>query len=130
MAGGTAEIHEAAFGQQDDALAIRENDVVDLRLDVLPLVFLEVGDIDFVVEVTDVADDGLVSHAVHLRAGDNVVVARRRDDDVDLVTNVVEVDDAVAFHRRLQCADRIDLGNPDGRAEASSDCAQPLPTSP
>jgi hypothetical protein len=38
VAGGAAQVHQAAFGQQDDALAVREDDVVDLRLDVFPLV--------------------------------------------------------------------------------------------
>jgi hypothetical protein len=33
--------------------------VVDLRLDLFPLVLLERRDVDLVVEVADVADDGL-----------------------------------------------------------------------
>ena len=37
VAGGAAEVHQAALGEQDDALAVGEDDVVDLRLDVLPL---------------------------------------------------------------------------------------------
>ena len=40
MAGRAAKIHQAAFRKQNDALAIRENYVVDLRLDVVPLVLL------------------------------------------------------------------------------------------
>ncbi len=39
--------------------------------------------------------------------------------------------DLVAFHRRLQRADRIDLGRPCTRQPAlRSDAAEPLPTSP
>ena len=45
--------------------------------------------------------------------------SNQRGDDVSLVTRIIEDDDAVAFHRRLQCADRIDLGNPDGRTESA-----------
>ena len=37
MAGAAAEIHQPSLGQQDDALAVREDDVIDLRLDVFPL---------------------------------------------------------------------------------------------
>ena len=33
-----AEVHQAALGEQDDALAVREDDVIDLRLDLFPLV--------------------------------------------------------------------------------------------
>jgi hypothetical protein len=65
MAGGVAEVHEAAFGEEDDALAVGELDLVDLRLDVVPLVVLQRRDLDLVVEVADVADDGAV---LHLRA--------------------------------------------------------------
>src|SRR5690554_2438413 len=62
VAGGAAQVHEPALGQQDDALAVREDDVVDLRLDLLPLVLLKRGDVDLVVEVADVAHDSLVLH--------------------------------------------------------------------
>ncbi len=38
MAGGAAEIDEPPLGQDDEALAVGEDDLVDLRLDFLPLV--------------------------------------------------------------------------------------------
>jgi hypothetical protein len=113
MAGATAEIHQTALGQQDDPLAVREDDVVDLRLDLFPLVLLDRGDVDFVVEVADVADDGVVLHRRHVVMGDDVEVAGRRDEDVGLVGGVFHGDDAVAFHRGLQGADRVDFGDPD-----------------
>ena len=63
VARGATEVNKSAFGQENDALAIREDDVINLWLDVFPLVLVQVGDIDFVVEVADVADDCLVFHA-------------------------------------------------------------------
>jgi hypothetical protein len=36
VAGAAAQVHQAALGQQDDALAVGEDDVVDLRLDLFP----------------------------------------------------------------------------------------------
>ena len=42
MAHGVAEVHQPAFRQQDDAVAVGEGDLVDLRLDVVPLQVLEV----------------------------------------------------------------------------------------
>ena len=112
MARAAAEVHEAALGEQDDALAVGEDDVVDLRLDVLPRVLLERRDVDLVVEVADVAHDRVVLHALHVVVRDDVDVAGRGDEDVGLVGGVVHRDDAIAFHRRLQRADRIDLGDP------------------
>ena len=46
VAGGVAEVHEAAFRQHDDLLAVREFDVVDLRLDLVPLEVLQARDLD------------------------------------------------------------------------------------
>jgi hypothetical protein len=68
MTGPAPEVHQPAFGEQDDPLAVREDHVVDLRLDVLPLAGLQARDVDLVVEVTDVADDRVVLHRLHVCA--------------------------------------------------------------
>ena len=75
MAGGATQVHQAAFGQQDDLVAVGQGDVINLRLDVLPRVVLEGGDIDLVVEVAYVADDGLVLHLHQVLIADHLVVA-------------------------------------------------------
>ena len=69
--------------------------------------------------MTDVADDGLVLHARHVLDGDDVEIAGRRDEEVGLLDDVLDRDDLVAFHRRLQRADRIDLGDDDAAALAA-----------
>ncbi|MNS91295.1 hypothetical protein D3C72_1253770 [compost metagenome] len=112
MARGAAQVHQAALGQQDDLLAVREYHVVHLRLDLVPLVLFHRGDVDLVVEVTDVADDGLVLHLDHVVMRDDVVVAGAGDEDVAVLGGVVHGHHAVAFHRGLQRADRVDLGHP------------------
>src|SRR5882672_2481478 len=91
--------------------------MVDLRLDVLPWVFPQRCDIDLVVEMPDVADDGLALHRMHVLVGDHAAIAGGRDEDVGLVAGVVHGYHAVAFHRCLQCADRIDLGHPHLRGQ-------------
>jgi hypothetical protein len=48
----------------------------------------------------------------HVVVGDHVVVAGGGDEDVGLVGRLVHGHHAVAFHRRLQRADRVDLGDP------------------
>ena len=63
MAGGVAEIDQAAFGQQDDALAVGELDLVDLRLHIVPLQVAQARDLNLAVEMADVADDGAILHA-------------------------------------------------------------------
>ena len=113
MSGRAAEINQPPFGEQDDALAVGEDDVIDLRLDVVPGIGLQRGDFDLVVEVADVADDGVVLHATHVLVGDHVDVACCGHENVCLVAGVIHGDHAIAFHRGLERADRIDLGHPD-----------------
>ena len=50
--------------------------------------------------------------------GDDVLVARRGDEDVGGLDHVLDRRHLVAFHRRLQRADRIDLGDDDAAALA------------
>src|SRR3546814_9473169 len=54
MAGGAAEIHQPALGEQDDPLAVGELDLVDLRLDVVPFQVAQRADLDLAVEMADV----------------------------------------------------------------------------
>src|SRR5581483_3898121 len=127
VAGRAAEVHEAALGQKDDALAVGPDDVIDLRLDLLPLqVSLQLGDLDLAVEVADVAHDGVVLHLVHVLPGDDVHVAGRGDEDVAELAGVVHRHDLEAFHARLQGADRVDLGDEDGGAGAAERLGAPL----
>src|SRR6266545_179954 len=112
MPGGAPEIHEPALGKEDDAPAVREDDVIDLGLDVLPLVLAEGGHVDLVVEVPDVAHDRVVLHLPHVLVRENLVVAGGGDEDVRVCRRVVHRHHAVALHRRLEGTDRIDLGHP------------------
>jgi hypothetical protein len=97
VAGGAAEVHEAAFGQHEDAVAGREGVLVHLRLDVEALhvrAGVELIDLDLVVEVADVADDGLVLHLLHVLEGDDVLVAGGGDVDVAGAEGVFDRHDA------------------------------------
>jgi hypothetical protein len=56
VAGGTSEVDETTLGEEDDVVAIRHEETVDLGLNVLDGlgVLLEPGNVDFNVEVTNV----------------------------------------------------------------------------
>ena len=64
MSHGTAEVNEAARGQEDDVFAVGELVTVDLRLDVglVDAVVIQPLDIDLAIKMPNVADDGVVSH--------------------------------------------------------------------
>src|SRR5690606_17474091 len=92
--------------------------LVDLRFD-LDLLHSgqagQTGEIDLVVEVTDVAHDGAGFERLQHIDVDDPGVAGRGDDDVGLGSRRGEVVDLVAVHRRLQRTDRVDLGDDDAR---------------
>ena len=89
VARGAAEIHQAAFSQQDDFVAAGQGDVIHLRLDVVPLVVLEGRHIDFIIEVADVADNGLIFHLHQVLITNHLVVASGRHKDVHLIHHIV-----------------------------------------
>ena len=92
---------------------------VDLRLDVGPFEVAQRGDLDLVVEMADIADDRHVLHLAHMLDGDDVLVARRGDDDVRRGATSSRVTTSIAVHGSLQGADRIDLGDLDAGAGAA-----------
>ena len=122
VAGGAAEVHEAAFGEDDQGAAVGQYPLVHLRLDLDALVgriFLKPRHFDFVVEMADVADDGLVLHVVHVIAGDDVVVAGAGDENVAFLHGVFHRSHFKAFHRGLKSADGVDFGHEHTGTEAA-----------
>ena len=86
-------------------------DHVHLVLDVRPLEVAQRGDLDLVVEVADVADDGHVLHRPHVVEGDDVAVAGGGDEDVGPGRGFGEGRHLVAVHGGLERADRVDFGD-------------------
>ena len=98
-------------------MAIGKAPFIILWLDVVSFdaVFLQAGDIDLVVEVSDISDDRLVLHSCHHLVSDDVTVAGRRDEDVGLTDDILQRVDLVAFHRGLEGADGVDLRHDNAR---------------
>src|SRR6516225_9407472 len=116
MAGGAAEVDKPALGQDDDALAVRPDHMIHLRLDLFPGQLIQGIDLDFAIEMADVADDGVMLHLIHVLAGDDIDVAGRGDEDIAVLAGLLYGDDLVAFHARLEGTDGIDLGDENGGA--------------
>src|SRR3546814_12271521 len=66
--------------------------------------------------MADGADDGAILHRPHVVDGDDVDIAGCRDEDVRMGRGGVHGRHLVTFHRRLQGADRVDLGHLDPAA--------------
>src|ERR1039457_2014646 len=112
MAGAATEVHQPSLGQKNDPLAVRKDYMINLWLYLLPLILLQGGNLDLIVKVTDVADDGMIFHFQHMIMGDDMVVARAGNENVGLVGGVLHGYDPVPFHSCLQGADRIDFRHP------------------
>ena len=83
-------------------MAVLEDELVHLRLDVDLLGGRnEAGEVDLVVEVADVADDGVVLHLGHVTGHDDALVSGGGDEDVTRAQDRGELHNAEAFHRSL-----------------------------
>ena len=82
VAGGTTEINQPSLGQHDQPLAVGKDDLVDLRLDLLPRIVAQCVDLDLAVKMADVADDRTILHMPHMVDRDQVDVAGGGDKNV------------------------------------------------
>src|SRR5579871_348052 len=126
MAHGVAKVHEPAFGQQDDPLAVSKLDFVHLRLDVVPFQVPQRRYLDLAVEVPDVAHHCAVFHLAHVLDGDDVEIAGGGHEDVRACRGVVHGGDFVALHSGLKSADGVDLRYHDAAAGLAQRCCRPF----
>lgn len=116
---GAAEVKKAARREQDDTVTVWEFKAINLVLDVHLLdagVVLETLSINFVVEVTDVANDGIVLHLGHVLYHDDIFVAGGSHKDVCCLDYGAEALHFETLHARLERADGIAFGDYDARA--------------
>src|ERR1051325_3753681 len=77
------------------------------------------GDIDFDIEVTDVANDGIILHGSHVFTPNDVTATGCRDEDVTFLDRFLHRGDFIALHRCLEGDDGINLRNDDTSTEAA-----------
>lgn len=82
VSGRVAQIEQTPLRKEYDPSTGRHFDHVDLILDVRPFVVPERRNLNLVVEMADVADDGHVLHLPDVVEPDDVLVPGRRDEDV------------------------------------------------
>ena len=122
MTGGAAQVDQPAFGQDGDALPVGIDHLVHLGLDVHlfeGLVLKDAGHFDLRVEMADVADDGLVLHAVHVLPADGAEASSGGDENFADGGGMVHGHHLEALHGRLQGADGVDLGHQHAGAHAA-----------
>jgi hypothetical protein len=110
---GTAKVDETTLGEEDDVTAGRHEETVDLGLDVLDRggVLLQPGNVDLNVEVTNVADNGVLGHGLEVLANEDVTAAGGGDEDLTDGGGLLHGGDLVAGDGGLEGVDGIDLGD-------------------
>ena len=111
---GTAKVDQTALSEQDDVLAVQEV-TVNLGLDVLDRlsVGLEPSNVDLNVEVTNVADNGVVAHGLEVTANKDVTAASGGDEDLTNGSSLLHGGDLITLDGSLEGVDGINLGNED-----------------
>lgn len=116
MASSASKVDETAFGEEDDRSAVREAIKVDLGFDVSldnAGEFLETVDIDFVIEMADVADDGVLSHAFHVVNKNDVFVTSGGDVDFSDLEGLLDGLHFETVHGGLESTDGINFSDDD-----------------
>src|SRR5690606_8869424 len=121
MARSAPEVHKTSLCQQDHLATTLQRVKIDLRLYLFACgVLVQPRYINFIVKVTDVANNRFILHCLKMPAYDNSEVSSRRYHDVCFLDGFVHSLYGIAIHRRLQRTNRVDLSNDD----ASSGPAQ------
>lgn len=103
-------------------MAVLKGKLVNLWLDVHPCDIgtgLEQLSLNLVVEMADIANNGVVLHLAHMLKGNDALVSCGSDVDIDDIKYVFDSDHLVAFHAGLEGADWVHFGNIDTGTAAS-----------
>merc|ERR1719481_1566468 len=120
MTHGAPKINKPSLGKQDNVLAVLEGVSVDLWLDIgLQLaVLLEPLDLDFTIEMPNVANDGIILHLNEVLAGDDIGTAGGCDEDVAPGDTVLHGGHLVSLHGCLESVDGVDFSDDDPATES------------
>lgn len=113
VTGGTAKVDQATLSEEDDVAAVLHQEAVDLWLDVLDggSVGLQPGDVDLNIEVTNVANDGIVWHGLEVLANEDITAAGGGDEDLTLGGSLLHWHDLETRDSSLEGVDWINLGD-------------------
>ena len=111
MSHSTSQIDQTSFGQKNDILSILECKSINLRLNVsfLFAIFFDPLNINLAIEMTNVANNGIIFHCLKVFAGDDIFATSCGDKNVGTTNSVINGGYFISFTSCLQGIDRIDL---------------------
>lgn len=100
---GASEVEKASLSKEDNAMAILEDELIHLRLDINPLrAGHEADKVDLIVEVANVAHDCIVLHFGHVFSHNDALVSSRCDENISFADHRTEPHHAKSFHGSLK----------------------------
>lgn len=111
MARGTSQVDKTALGEEDDVVTILHGKAVYLWLDVgnTGSVSLEPGNIDFDIEMANVANYCVVTHHREMCSSDDVSATSGGDENLGKRSSFLHCGDLVAGYGSLKGVDGIDF---------------------
>lgn len=106
----TSQIHQATFSQHNNTFVVTELPASHHILDHLFLHSRNLGQachIDFIVKVTDIANNSIIFHFDHILSHDNITVTCGSDKYINLINDLFFGDHTIALHTSLECANRV-----------------------
>jgi hypothetical protein len=115
VSGGTSQVDETSLSEKDDVTSVLHEEAVDLGLDGDNggSVGLQPGNVNLTVEVTDVADDGVVGHLLEVLSGQDVSASSGGDEDLSAGGSLGHGEDLVSRDGGLEGVDGVDLSDQD-----------------
>lgn len=113
VTGGTTQVDQTTLCKENDVAAVWHEETVDLRLDADDFLgrLLQPRNVDLDVEVTNVADNCVLTHDFEVLTSDDVAASSGGNENLRDRSSVLHGDDLVASHGCLKCVDRINLSD-------------------
>ena len=128
VAGSTAQVDKTTLGQEDNVTTVGHEEAVNLRLDVLDRlgVGLEPGNVNLNVEVTNIANNGIVLHDLEVTANEDVTATSGGDEDLTHRSSLLHGGDLESRDSSLESVDGVDLGDNDTSTHGSESLSTTL----
>lgn len=76
-------------------------------------IVIQSNHVNFVIEVTDVTDNGVVLHFGHVRGENDVFASSGGDENIDFTNDIINLNDLVSFHASLEGTNGVNFSDID-----------------
>ena len=114
MTGSTSQIHQTSISKQQETVSVGENVFIHLWFDVCTLdtiIFFQFIHLNFVVEMSDVANNSSILHFFHVFYTNNVTIAGSGHIYIAFGQGIFHGTYFKSFHSCLKCTNGVNFGH-------------------